>query len=508
MFKYLLKAINPGVVKKNNRTGTARRAPAVRLPRAQGKRQLFDMAVSDRLTASWSINTQSIDQVLRHALVPMRARSRQLAINNDYVKLFITLLKTNVIGHQGIRLQNRASNPDGSQDKAGNRQIESTWKAWGRPGSCDVTGRLSWTDAQRLFIVSAARDGEVLIRIVRDFDNRHHFALQFLEPDLLDETYNTKLANGNEVRLGVEYDQWQRPVAYHLLTSRFSAGSGAGASRRRLPAGEIIHAFLPDEWIRLSRGLPWLHSSAMRLHMLGGIEEAELVASRLAASKMGFYKRTEGSEDYKGDGEDEQGAPISDAEPGHFEKLPDGWDFINWDPDHPAGNFEPFMKSMLRGATAGMGVSYHRGANDVSDVSYSSGRLAELSDRDVWRLLQNWVAEHFCQPVFTPWLETQLLHNSLAGLPLAKIDKFDAATWRGRGWTWVDPLKEQKGAEIGRKTLNDTLTDQLAERGIDLEEHLETLKRERELAAEYGLDLDQALNANKTGGTTTAPPTD
>ena len=59
--------------------------------------------------------------------------------------------------------------------------------------------RLSWVDIQRLVIESVARDGEVLVVKVRNFDNPFGFAVQIIEADHLDEDFNLTLANGNRI---------------------------------------------------------------------------------------------------------------------------------------------------------------------------------------------------------------------------------------------------------------------------------------------------------------------
>ena len=89
--------------------------------------------------------------------------------------------------------------------------------ALGKSAFCSVNQRQSWLDIQRVVLRSVARDGSVLIRKVRGFDNEFRFALQVLEADLLDIDYNAQLKNGNKVRMGIELDKWERPVAYHIL---------------------------------------------------------------------------------------------------------------------------------------------------------------------------------------------------------------------------------------------------------------------------------------------------
>jgi len=53
----------------------------------------------------------------------------------------------------------RKRNDDGSLDSVGNRIIEQAWQSWGRAGFCTVDGRISWSQAQRLFLETLARDG-------------------------------------------------------------------------------------------------------------------------------------------------------------------------------------------------------------------------------------------------------------------------------------------------------------------------------------------------------------
>ena len=90
---------------------------------------------------------------------------------------------------------------------SGNKIVENAWKAWGQRGNCTVDGRLSWVDAQRLFIETLARDGEVLVRFVNGYSNLDCFAVEFVEADILDEELNTKADNGNRIRMGVEVDR-------------------------------------------------------------------------------------------------------------------------------------------------------------------------------------------------------------------------------------------------------------------------------------------------------------
>ncbi|MFK5284093.1 phage portal protein, partial [Lacticaseibacillus paracasei] len=74
------------------------------------------------------------------------------------------------------------------------------------------------------------------------YDGPQGFALQHIDAALVDEDFNQAAGVGiNAVRLGVEVDKWNRPVAYHVFTAHQSDGiAGAGRrERQRIPADEM-----------------------------------------------------------------------------------------------------------------------------------------------------------------------------------------------------------------------------------------------------------------------------
>ena len=137
--------------------------------------------------ASWQPQNWSADALARSDLDRLRARARSLARDNDYMRKFLNMVESNVIGRDGFALQMRVllDNAD-KPDNLANKAIEEAFSRWARRGVCDVTGQLSFTDLQRLLICGVARDGEVLIRHISGFDNDYGYALQVLDIDRLD----------------------------------------------------------------------------------------------------------------------------------------------------------------------------------------------------------------------------------------------------------------------------------------------------------------------------------
>lgn len=452
-------------------------------------KRAYQGANTGRLFADFITSNRSPDAEIRFALETLRNRCRDLERNNEYARRFVHLLKTNVVGEKGVNMQVKARNTDGTFDRIGNLQIEREWAAWGKKGNCTVDGKMSWLDAQKFFVQSLARDGEVLIRKV-NYPNKWGFALEFLEPDILDEKKNETLPNGNQIRMGVEIDKYFKPVAYHLLTVHPGDGgyySPLARRHTRVEADKILHVFI-GERAQQTRGVPMMSSAIASLKMLHGYREAELVAARVGASKMGFFTSSTGN-DFPADDYEDSFIPIMQAEPGTMHQLPAGTDFKAFDPTHPTTAFADFEKAILRGIASGLGVSYNSLANDLEGVSYSSIRQGSLEDRDFYKTLQQFMIQHFVEPVYREWLSMAMTTSALS-LPITKFDKFfESTSFRARGFAWVDPQKEITAAVTAMNNGIMSMQDVSNQYGRDIEETFEQIAMETELAKEFGVNL-------------------
>lgn len=453
------------------------------------KKRGYDGANVGRLFSTFNPSQRSADSEIRYNLKTLRNRCRDLSRNNEYARRYLHLIKTNVVGDRGVSLQERSMNENGTLDTGANNLIEREWSRWGRIGNCTVDGRMSWIDAQSMVIESLARDGECLIRMVQYNGNPDRFALQFLEPDLIDEEKNERLEDGRKIRMGVELDRFHRPIAYHILSAHPGDIDFATPGRRtdRVPAENILHLYLPDR-AEQSRGVPWMSTAISSLKMLHGYREAELVAARTAASKMGFFTSPAG-DGFTPDDYEDNVIPIMDAEAGTFHQLPVGVSFQQFDPQHPTTAFADFEKAILRGIASGLGVSYYSLANDLSQTSYSSIRQGALEDRDFYRTLQRYIIDHFVVPVFRRWLLSTMTVGVI-NLPISKYDKFaDSASFRPRGFQWVDPQKEISAQVTALQNGLISMQDVAGVYGRDVEETFAQIARDKQTASDFGLSL-------------------
>ena len=445
-------------------------------------------AQKGRLFADFFSNSKSADAELAPALRTLRDRSRELARNDSYVKRYLALLSANVVGTKGIRLSCKARDDNGQLDIVGNQIIEREFARWCKKANCTVTGKLSFIDAQKLFIETLARDGECLVKHVKTKDNPFNYSIQFIEADHLDEELTEIAGNNNKIRMGVECNPVGRPLAYHLFKNHpYDTDSYASPGQKyiRIPAEEMIHAYM-QERPEMTRGVPWTATAMDKIHTLNGYRQAELTASRLAACKMGFYT-SPGGDGYVGEDYEDTYSPIMEAEPGTFEQLPSGMDFKSFEPNHPTSAFDAFEKAILRGISSGLNISYHSLANDLSSVNYSSIRAGSLEDRAQFGVIQEFVVAHFIEPIFREWLEMAMTTNQIP-LPMTRFDKFaDSATFIPRSWSYVDPQKEIQANILGLKSGQVTMADIQSAYGRDVEELFEQHDREKKLAEQYGV---------------------
>lgn len=447
-----------------------------------------------RLSQTWATSPTHINRALYNDMRKLRARSRDLARNNEYANKFLALVANNVVGHAGFGLQVQALRPDGSIDQIDSTLCERAFAEWAGRG-CEITGRYSFADLQRVFIRTVACDGEVLVR--RHDTGPFRYQIELLDPALLDERLNQTLANGAKVRMGVEYNALHQPIAYYLARTDTADPTqweyGSSASYERVPADQIWHCFVPEAIWQL-RGKPWMAPAIFRMQMLAGYEEAAMVAARLGAAYGGFFETPDGDAASLADAETtnaEGGTDLlMDVEPGTFRGLPPGVKPFSFDPKYPHEMFADFVKMSLRGVSSGFGVAYNDLANDLENVNYSSIRSGTLDVREQWKTLQDWMIGAFLRPLYSEWLPRALTSGRLP-LPFSKRAKFDAAIWQGRRWDWVDPVKDVDSNVTAVQNGLKSYSQIIREQGRDPDEVWAELEQDRARLASMGMSLDE-----------------
>ena len=444
-----------------------------------------------RLLTGWETSSSTIDYYLQSELRQLRARSRKLVRANPYGKRYINVLKSNIIGKDGVKVQAKALDLAGKKlDYLANTAIESAFADWAKY-HCDHMGRMSFVDLQNMAISCAGQDGEFLFR--KRYGGKYGYQLQAIDPELLDIQKSHRTPNG-EIRLGVEYDDEGRVVRYHFRRPdayRQMSGGYDSGDEYWVDASEIIHGFV-NEWPDQSRGVPWLHASLERAKHLEKYDEAAIVNARAGASTMGIISGPAG-EGYTGDEEgtgEYAGDTIDSFETGAVKDIGDRtWHTV--DPDYPHQMYADFVKANLRAVASGLGISYHSISNDLEGVNYSSIRAGVLEDREIFKGLQEWFIRSFVQPVYDDWL----VHAQTGGKILINgrfplkglVDAYRPADFQGRRWDWVDPAKDGAANQMGIDNLTKSRSQIIRESGRDPETVFREIQSEGELLDSLGL---------------------
>jgi lambda family phage portal protein len=472
------------------------RAVANRRAAAFSRRQ-YAAARNTRFTTGWGTADTSADSELVSSIISMRSRSRALVRDASYATRAKTVIVNNVIG-SGINMQAQVMSSRGVLNARVNAEIEQVWKRWSEAENCHTGGRLAFESLERANMGQVFEAGECYIRIhLRAFGPMDFpLGLELIEAERLADNLSTAapgMAPGNHYRLGVECDQFYRPVAYffrrrHPGELRFS---DYGPDHiERVPASEIIPLAVIDRWPQ-TRGEPWMHASALRLNDMDGYSEAEIERARSQAVRMGIIESPEDADNFSEKMPD--GSFEMELSPGTVEKLAPGEKWVDSSPSAPNPQLDPFMRYMLREVAAGIGLSYESISRDYSKSNYSSSRLALLEDRDLWRFYQSWFIRDFRRKVHRIWMQQAVLSGAIKSISLLEYgsnpEKFEAALFKPRGWSWIDPTSEVKAYTEAVKQGFTTVTDVIAAtaNGADLEDVIRVRKRELELMAKAGL---------------------
>jgi lambda family phage portal protein len=439
---------------------------------------------------------ESADLEIKRDYARLKEHARDLAKNNPWMARYVSLKRAHVVGPKGIIFQSGITSANGTPRDAQNRMLEDAWRRWCKRGVCTLDGRLSFLDVQHLFIGTAPVDGEVLIRKIKGAPNPFGFAIEFIDSDRLDHTYNIAPGPGrNAVVMGVEQDQWGRPVAYWIWSAH---PSDVMPMRRRIriPAEEIVHAFKPRRpW--QSRGCTWAHPVLLHLNMLGRLWESELVASNAEADRLGFLT----SKLLPLDPDDPgavKAARATQPDPrkfrvesdyGSWVGLPAGIEPSMPAPNHPNTAFAEFSKHLLYGIASGLHVSYPALHSDLSQANYGSMRGGSIEERNEYRLDQQWMIDTFLNAIFPDWLECAILSGQV-NLRLSDWDKICKPLWFPRGWEWIDPRVDVLASKEAISGGLSTLQAECAAQGLDWRENIDRMAEAQEYAKKKGVVLD------------------
>lgn len=472
------------------------------------KKRDFDMTDADGAIGWKDINVNSSLSLAQNYNM-LHERSHQLARENPHVKNFIRHAVMNVVSPKGFNFQSKlkaGGRSTGSLDKGFNADFEKLIKEAGKKRKkFTACGKMSETQADHFWFKNFIIDGEVIILKMPSEKNQYGYTRKFIDPQRLDHNLNSVLPNGNRIKLGVEVDLDDMPIAYHFIDydpNDIYQRAVTGRRTIRIEAKHIIHSFAM-EYIGQTRGITMLLPAGLRAHLINAFQKATVVSATVAMSKGHFYKLNheaaeaagvlgdygEDSDDSEGNINEDQATLVQTIEPGHGEILPSYVEDIKTlDHDYPPANYKEFDSVNLHAMCAGLGAQYHAVTGDLEGVNYSSARIGEMLQRDIWRGFQVFMIEEWKEADLESFSEVLTFTSGLDAKKLRTCITGGHFRYGARGWDYVNP----KDAAIANDmNLNNLLVShrQIVEEihGVQYEDYLEGISEDQDLMESHGL---------------------
>lgn len=416
-----------------------------------GPRAQIEGASMSRRTAGWPAPRTSINAQLARQGGTLLARVRDAGINAPYIVNARDGFGADIVG-TGIVPSPR------TDDQALNERAEKEFLRWTNYAAAD--GVLDYYGQMALGAYELFEAGEYFIRLRRrrpEDGLRVPLQIQLLAAEMLPVNKSERLASGNVIRMGIEFDPIGRRVAYHFYRvhphdlTDMQPGWGLTV---RVPASEVRHVYDPRRIGQL-RGLPRPTAALTRNRMRDDYEDAELDRKRSAASFVTVVSDDTGGgaggDPYDGHdgggGDDEKAAatadPFVDLAPGTSAYIGRRKVTFNSPPDS-GPNYEQFDYRALLTVAAGTGMPYQKVTGDILKANYANQRAGLVEWRRRGEMLQHHVIAHqHCRPVWECWVQTAALAGVLGPVTPEQVEALQLdVDFRPPRWEWVDPLKD------------------------------------------------------------------
>lgn len=459
---------------------------------------LYEGGRSTRRRKKSRDNSAAERLVVRDAAT-VRATIRDLERNYDLVDGALTTLVRNIIGPAGISIEPMPRNgtPGDNYDDIDDdfaRTLLNEWREWcKRP---EVTRTLNWVQSQEMACRSWLRDGDQFAQLVEGLgapikhSTRVPLSLELLEADVCPLDY----APNDNVDAGIERNSWGQPSAFFF--HKHHPGNGRGfieGDLKRVPAERVLHLAVRRRLSGL-RGISLFAPAIDRLLDIKDYEESERTAARIAARIAAYIKRDKDMEWNPGPVEtDAAGNPVERdflLEAGAiFTETAPGESIEMINPNRPNTILEQFRTAMMRAVSRCIGLSYSSLSGDY-DGTYSAQRQELVEAYDGYRMMSQQFVASFVQPVWERFVQFAITSGAVKVPSHIRPDSVAQAVFRGPKMPWIDPQREANGIKGLFEAGVESRTAVVAERGGRIQDKFEEIARERRLAEELDIPLD------------------
>lgn len=401
----------------------------------------------------------------------LTSRARWLHENNGIMANIDNSIIDNTVGSEGLKLKVKSSN------KKINKIIEQLWDKWCQKEFCDISGRLSFGNMQRLVLGQRMMDGEIFIKKILTNNKNNPFSIQLIETDRVSGSLSNMQSLLDAFFVdGITVNDNGKPQKYH-----FSSTNGAIVD---IKAEDIIHYFKMTNRATQYRGITEYKQAIIDLRNFAGYQSAVIKSAR-ARANVAYAIETQDSKGHQiGHQTGQQtasGELLYEINGAVVEYLNPGEKILQLDPSVVGVDYPEFVTAAVRLIAVARQISYELAFRDYSRVNFASARASILQDNKRFDAEQIHLATYFLKPIFLTWLEANVLAGNVQGLSALKYyanqDDFNSY-WIPPKRDWVDPLKDIKAFQADLSLNAATLTDYLASKGKDFDDVIDERKEE------------------------------
>jgi len=420
----------------------------------------------------------------------LTSRARWLHENNGIMANIDSAIVDNSLGAEGMKLKVKSSN------KKLNKIIEKKWEEWCKKEFCDITGRVSFGSMQRMVLSQRMMDGEIFAIKKYTNDRKHPFTLQLLETDRMSASMNSlhSITDANFVD-GISVDKNGKPTLYH-----FSTISGKTID---VKAEHMIHYYKSTNRITQYRGITEYRQAIIDLRNFAGYQTAVIKSARARSNVAYAVETPDAGGHQKGHSfghETKAKDPLYDINGVVVEYLNPGEKIHTLDPSAVGMDYPDFVTASVRLIAVARQISYELAFRDYSQVNFASARASIIQDNKRFDAEQIHMVTYFLKPVFSEWLEANILAGNIPGLSAARYyqdeDEFKSY-WIPPKRDWVDPLKDIRAFEKDLELNAATLTEYLGSKGKDIDDVLEERKEEIQKLRDAGILQEEEGKKNE-----------
>jgi len=448
-------------------------------------RDSYDAGKTGRLREDWGTSTDVPYYELASSHKKIRARSRELYKNDSTYRAAINAIVNRVVG-KGLRPKPRVVDYENKPNLVINKQLEIHARRYFETIDWDAGRRHRFVgEGQRLALKTQLISGDVLLNAVNvPIGNHLPIAWQMVEIDRLQSSqdyFTRTFENSKDIKQtvhGINLNEYGAPVSYWFK-----------GVDKPVSAKNIIHSFLqerPEQYIGEPLGTAILDS----VYDKHDLDEDYVLKSRAVAKFLWWLSTLADKWPYSGD-QDSDGYVSMDAlTQMRSDEMPDIFKM----PDNVSQTIEPLLRMKKHDVCSGMGLSYISVLLDMSGVNFAAASMNDIKEHINMGVLRDKFIGSFCQPMWEKFVRSLVIDGRREGVTPLRFESdvyhYTRCEWTGDAREYADPSKTARARIENIQAGRISLTEDLAERGKDVVEHIKEMEKERALLVDAGIKIE------------------